>query len=320
MTIPRLLRGAVTQAGMKKLIFTIREKEFFQMPRARNIKPGFFKNEKLAELSPYARLLFIGLWCLADVKGRLEDRPARIRAEVLPYETVDVNQLLNELAISEGDFITRYEVDGHRFIEVTNFHLHQSPHPNEKKKGSQIPSPVMDRGKSRLLVGDQSITSPADILNPDILNPSISESLQTPITGLVELPDLDTVQAIDSQENATFRNDIVLTGTIWDEGEAYFIQKGIEPTKAKAVINQATKDHGLLVVSEALSVVLAALPDRPLPYFETVLKSKASKPVKRDPMLVHDPTLSPFDCAEVNGCGICMPKVKAMKESLGDCA
>ncbi len=298
------------------------------MPRARNIKPAFFKNEKLAELSPDARLLFIGLWCLADVKGRLEDRPARIRAEVFPYETVDVDQLLNELAISEGDFITRYEVDGQRFIEVTNFHSHQNPHQNEKKAGSKIPSPVMDRGKSTVQERYLHQTAPADslllkpdslLLKPDILNPESlllkseadekSDSSQTQITEKGSL-----------QKNATFRNDIVLTGTIWDEGEAYFIQKGIEPTKAKAVINQATQDHGLLVVSEALSVVLAALPDRPLPYFETVLKSKASKPVKRDPMLVHDPTLSPFDCAEVNGCGICMPKVKAMKESLEDCA
>ena len=289
------------------------------MPRARNIKPAFFKNESLSELSPHARLLFIGLWCLADVKGRLEDRPARIRAEVFPYETVDVDQLLDELAKSDGNFITRYVVDGQPYIEVKNFHLHQNPHPNEKKKGSSIPSPVMDRGKSRLLVGDQSITSRADILNPDILNPDSlllkseadekSDSSQTQITERGSL-----------QKNATFRNDIVQTGTIWDEGEAYFIQKGIEPAKAKAVINQAIKDHGLLVVSEALSVVLANLPDRPLPYFETVLKGKASKPVKRDPMLVHDPTISPFDCAEVNGSGICLPKVKAMKESLEDCA
>jgi hypothetical protein len=289
------------------------------MARARNVKPAFFKNEDLGQLSAHARLLFIGLWCLADVKGRLEDRPKRIQAEVFPYETVNIDSLLNELANSEGDFITRYVVDDQHFIEITKFHLHQNPHPNEKKKGSSIPSPVMDRGKSRLLVGDQSITSRADILNPDILNPDSlllksetdekSDSSQTQITERGSL-----------QKNATFRNDIVQTGTIWDEGEAYFIQKGVEPAKVKAVINQAIKDHGLLVVSEALSVVLANLPDRPLPYFETVLKGKASKPVKRDPMLVHDPTISPFDCAEVNGCGICLPKVKAMKESLGDCA
>jgi hypothetical protein len=144
-----------------------------------------------------------------------------------------------------------------------------------------------------------------------------SSSLQTQITGLQGLTELEQGQLQETARNCNLSQQ---SATIWEEGEAYFIQKGIEPAKAKAVINQAIKDHGLLVVSEALSVVLANLPDRPLPYFETVLKGKASKPVKRDPMLVHDPTISPFDCAEVNGCGICLPKVKAMKESLEDCA
>ena len=39
------------------------------MSRSRNIKPGFFKNEHLAECQPLARLLFIGLWTLADREG-----------------------------------------------------------------------------------------------------------------------------------------------------------------------------------------------------------------------------------------------------------
>ncbi len=51
--------------------------------RARGIKPAFFKNEELAELGTVAQLLFIGLWCLADREGRLEDRPKRIGAEVM---------------------------------------------------------------------------------------------------------------------------------------------------------------------------------------------------------------------------------------------
>jgi hypothetical protein len=49
------------------------------MARARNIKPAFFKNEQLVELGMSTRLLFIGLWCLADREGRLEDRPKRIK-------------------------------------------------------------------------------------------------------------------------------------------------------------------------------------------------------------------------------------------------
>ena len=107
------------------------------MARARNIKPGFFKNELLAELSCETRLLFIGLWTVADREGRFEDRPKRIRAELFPFETFDVDAMLNQLQ-TEG-FIVRYEVDGTRYVEITNFVKHQDPHYREK--ASVIPPP-----------------------------------------------------------------------------------------------------------------------------------------------------------------------------------
>lgn len=107
------------------------------MARSRNIKPGFFLNDKLAECEPLARLLFAGLWCIADREGRLEDRPKRIKAEVLPYDDCDIDQLLNQLA--EHGFIIRYEIAGNRYIQVTNFSKHQNPHYKESE--SIIPSP-----------------------------------------------------------------------------------------------------------------------------------------------------------------------------------
>lgn len=68
-------------------------------PRIRSIKPSFFLDEDLAALPFEARLLFAGLWCLADKAGRLEDRPKRIHAMLFPYEPkVDVNGLLDRLA------------------------------------------------------------------------------------------------------------------------------------------------------------------------------------------------------------------------------
>jgi hypothetical protein len=110
------------------------------MARARNIKPGFFRNEVLAELPALSRLLFIGLWTLADREGRLEDRPKRIKADLFPYEEqVDVESMLTEL--SAKGFVIRYVVDGHRFVQIANFSKHQDPH--YKEKASEIP-PVAD--------------------------------------------------------------------------------------------------------------------------------------------------------------------------------
>ena len=95
------------------------------MARARNIKPGFFNNEDLAECSLAARLCFAGLWTLADREGRLEDRPKRIKGELFRFDSLDVEPLLKELA--HRGFILRYEVDGRGLIQVVAFHKHQNP-------------------------------------------------------------------------------------------------------------------------------------------------------------------------------------------------
>lgn len=129
--------------------------------RARNLKPSFFKNEALAECSPLARLLFAGLWCLADREGRLEDRPKRIRAELLPYDDGSVDDLLSEL--NDAGFILRYSAAGGRFIQVVNFTKHQYPH--RKEQASTIPAPDMPEASP---VQEQGITRtcPAESLIP----------------------------------------------------------------------------------------------------------------------------------------------------------
>lgn len=99
------------------------------MARTRNLKPGFFKNEQLAGCQPLARLLFAGLWCLADRNGYLEDRPMRIKAELLPFDDVDCHALLAELA--DRDLVRRFTEGGRRLIHVPTFRLHQRPHAKE---------------------------------------------------------------------------------------------------------------------------------------------------------------------------------------------
>lgn len=119
------------------------------MARARNIKPSFFTNDTLAEVDPLGRLLFQGLWCIADREGRLEDRPKRIKAELLPYDNCDVDALLGDL--NRLGFILRYAVDGQRFIQVVNFTKHQNPH--VKEAASQIPAPY-EHGASTVQAGE----------------------------------------------------------------------------------------------------------------------------------------------------------------------
>lgn len=108
------------------------------MARSRNIKPGFFQNEVLADMPALVRLLFAGLWTIADRDGRLEDRARRIKVALMPYDEIDVDGALDMLSAGSDPFIIRYEVNGARYIQITKWREHQKPHHMEL--ASQIPA------------------------------------------------------------------------------------------------------------------------------------------------------------------------------------
>ena len=105
------------------------------MARARNIKPSFFLNEDIVEMPLEARLLFIGLWTLADREGRLENRPKKIKMSLFPADEINVSEQLSN--ISKYGFIELYNVNGTDVIQIVNFVKHQTPHGLEKD--SELP-------------------------------------------------------------------------------------------------------------------------------------------------------------------------------------
>lgn len=131
------------------------------MARARNIKPGFFKNENIVELDPWVRLLFIGLWTLADREGRLEDRPKKIKMELFPADDFDIEHGISELV--RYGFALRYEVENSEYIQIVAFTKHQKPHHQEQQ--SVIPAPnTSHEGASN------NRTNPSDSLSSDSLS------------------------------------------------------------------------------------------------------------------------------------------------------
>lgn len=131
------------------------------MPRARNIKPSFFTNDILAECTPLARIMFIGLWTISDREGRLEDRPKKIKAETLPYDNCDPDKLLDEL-YTRG-FIIRYEHENKEYIQIVNFTKHQNCH--VKESASTIPAPCKTGAK----LVKKSLLTESFLLNPESL-------------------------------------------------------------------------------------------------------------------------------------------------------
>jgi hypothetical protein len=147
------------------------------MARARNIKPGLFKNEILGVADPLYTLLFEGLWLLADRDGKLEDRPLRVKAEVFPYRDANVEDGLNWL--HANGFIRRYVVAGKPYILILEFKKHQNPHKNET--ASEFPDPTTEEiGTSTEKIGsepDKPGSARADSLSTDSLIPDSLNSV-----------------------------------------------------------------------------------------------------------------------------------------------
>lgn len=152
--------------------------------RQRSLSPRFFSDEDLVELAPATRLIFAGLWCLADREGRLEDRPRHIRLE-LHLALVDVEAALADLA--ECGKIRRYEVAGVRYLVVRGFPKYQRPHPREV--ASTLPEPPAE-SESRVM------PRPAVKSNGRPRKPTASPSGTGPSgtgTGPSEVPPATTV-------------------------------------------------------------------------------------------------------------------------------
>ena len=166
------------------------------MARSRNIKPGFFMNEELADIEPFGRLLFIGLWTLADREGRMENRPKKIKAEVFPYDSVEIEPLLDSL--EEKNFILRYEFNGNKYIQVNNFLKHQKPH--IKETASVIPAP---QGQAPTKVVPRQGQAPTKVVPSTYLESLIPDSLNLIPDSLIPdslIPDtrINIVDVVDS--------------------------------------------------------------------------------------------------------------------------
>lgn len=236
------------------------------MARSRNIKPGFFTNDGLAELPFEVRLLFIGLWTLADREGRLEDRPKRIRMEIFPGDNVDVDESL--CMLEKAGFIVRYVVDGARYIEVVNFSKHQNPHPREA--GSTIPprqgmdEPPLhephikppDQGQGGTSVEprhDQGMTkdvaSRADSLHSDSLHShSMGAAASQPAAAQTAAPPAPKKPKAPPKAPPA-------TGAVWDAYRDAFVRRyGQEPVRNARVNAQLAQLVGRIGAAEAPAV------------------------------------------------------------------
>jgi len=104
------------------------------MARIRTIKPEFFTSEDIVELSAYARLLYIALWCEADREGRLSWKPRTFKIRYFPADEIVIDDLCEEI-LARG-LVVQY---GDGLACIPTFLEHQ--HVNPRESASTLPDP-----------------------------------------------------------------------------------------------------------------------------------------------------------------------------------
>lgn len=104
------------------------------MARIRTIKPDFWTDGNIVRLSPYARLLFIGMWnfTMCD-HGHVADDSMKLKLQILPLDDVDIEALLAELMAS-GRIQRVTGNTGRTYLHVTRFEDHQKIDPRWKTR------------------------------------------------------------------------------------------------------------------------------------------------------------------------------------------
>jgi len=135
------------------------------MARRRMIDPKFWASEKVGKLTFRQRLFLIGLFSNADDEGRLIGAPTLLRSTIFPYDDIPIEEIEKDLAALERTkdrpgSLVRYEIDGSKFIALTNWKKYQTINRPQK---SLLPEP---KGIARSLI---------DSMN-DSVNGSVNDS------------------------------------------------------------------------------------------------------------------------------------------------
>lgn len=96
------------------------------MARIRTIKPSFWGDEAVSELSMEARLLLVGLISSADDQGRFMASHAVISGYVFPYDKITPSKLGQWLAeIGATEIVEFYEIGRREYGWFPKWKKHQ---------------------------------------------------------------------------------------------------------------------------------------------------------------------------------------------------
>lgn len=135
------------------------------MARKRMIDPSIWINEDFGTLTNLAKLVFIGLFSIADDEGRGKASPAYIKAVLFPYNddlrVADIEKALSE--ISSKMSVIFYSCDENKYYTLTSWNKWQKI---DKPSESSIPAYEEDNKDIRLTF-DESSTNIRRVVVPN---------------------------------------------------------------------------------------------------------------------------------------------------------
>lgn len=108
------------------------------MARKRMVDPSIWQSEDFSKLSTLAKLVFIGLFSLADDEGRGRANPTYLKSSLFPYNeglrSTDIEKTL--LEISSNMSVIFYSYNGSSYYELLSWDIFQKI---DRPTPSQIP-------------------------------------------------------------------------------------------------------------------------------------------------------------------------------------
>ena len=118
------------------------------MAKIRGFKPDLWTDEDFVEVSPFARLLWMGMWNFACDNGHLADKSKQIKMRVLPTDDVNCAELLRELEaqglIERADGwitvpnLTRHQKTDRRYFTTCEKGGCETPEPNPQPETRRV--------------------------------------------------------------------------------------------------------------------------------------------------------------------------------------
>ena len=152
------------------------------MARKRMVSPEIWQSEDFSKISPFARLIFIGLFSNADDEGRGRAKAAYVKSMVFPYDecikVADVDKALDEIGSNMS--VTFYTHDGNEYYCLDHWANWQKV---DKPQRSNIPAFDDHSTIIRRSVGDQSANVRRQV-PPNRIEENRRENIYPPITPL----------------------------------------------------------------------------------------------------------------------------------------